>query len=92
MDQESEEVDEIAGGVGNNLDLEAGLGEEDPRSQVFVDGHTPGQLGCGSPSWWREEGRKREGRKEICGDEKDKEKKKESVSVKVVLEWRMSSH
>lgn len=44
VDQESEEVDEIAGGVGNDLDLEAGLGEEDPRSQVFVDGHTPGQL------------------------------------------------
>ena len=30
---------------GLEVDLEAGLGEEEDRSQVFADGRMPGQLG-----------------------------------------------
>ncbi len=45
MDQESEEAEWKVDGVGNSPDPEGGLGEGGPVSQVFADGHMPGQLG-----------------------------------------------
>ncbi len=50
MYQESEEAERKVDGVGNSPDPEAGLGEGGlgeggPVSQVFADGHMPGQLG-----------------------------------------------